>query len=231
LAAAFARVQAIPWETLGDGPDDPRIVDLMSEFIAGVCAWAAYLQTGQSHVFDNLAAYVNPDGELPDEMDKWLEALYESGRIPIGRGRHYVIFGLRGYLCWSALREANELPEAPLPDPYEPLIQFLERGGGLYVEHHYMMTVYPGDVGMMLTVGDASPVHSTSEEAAEDDDDEGPDEQVIRSTSRPEVEEQCRHWQAKGWEVGEIKEIAIATRSGSEEIVTRDFAVIVRRPY
>ncbi|MBN3869812.1 hypothetical protein [Nostoc sp. JL33] len=44
-----------------------------------------------------------------------------------------------------------------LPDPYEPFITFLECRGGIYVEHHYFMDIYPNYDQFILTVGNATP--------------------------------------------------------------------------
>ena len=124
VRAAFLRVQAIHWETLGAGPKDDRLTELMRAFVTGIRAWAAQLETGQRHVFDNLARHIDPTIALPSHMEEWLIELLQSDRIQPWRGRHYAVRGLHAYLSWTQLDELERVPDVDLPDPYEPLIQF-----------------------------------------------------------------------------------------------------------
>jgi len=129
----------------------------MTAFVSGIRAWAARLETGQRHVFDNLARYIDPTIALPSHMEEWLIELLHSGRIRPWRGRHYVVRGLQAYLCWTQLRELERVPDVDLADPYEPLIQFFEGGGAMYVEHGIFMDIYPNYVGFILEVPHPSP--------------------------------------------------------------------------
>lgn len=156
--AAFARLQAIRWEELGEGPPNDVLTELMHEFLTRVRQWAAYLKSEQKHAFENIALQIDPSLDLPAHMEEWLDELKESGRINPWRGRSYVIYGLHAFLCWCKLREQGNVPLADLPEPYEPLIQFFEEGGAIYVEHHYFMDVYPNFSSFILTMGDTSPL-------------------------------------------------------------------------
>ncbi|MEH2237409.1 hypothetical protein [Nostoc sp.] len=155
LNVAFARLQAIQWDTLGMGEKDERLIELMLEFLSRVRQWAKFLQSGQKHIFENLAVQIRPDIELPSPLMQWLDELYNSK--PYQRGRTYLVQGVGNYLFWCRLRELDAVPANGLPDPYEPFITFLECGGGIYVEHHSFMDIYPNYDHFILTVGNATP--------------------------------------------------------------------------
>ncbi|WP_298920664.1 hypothetical protein [uncultured Nostoc sp.] len=157
LNIAFARLQAIQWDTLGMGEKDEALTELMLEFLSRVRQWAKFLHSEQKHIFENLALQIRPDMQLPSPLMQWLEELCNSERIPLVRGRSYVALGVINYLFWCRLREFDAVPANGLPDPYEPFITFLECGGGIYVEHHYFMDIYPNYVDFILTVGNATP--------------------------------------------------------------------------
>lgn len=152
LELGFTRLQAIAWKQLGQGEKDETLTELMSQFISRVRQWVKFLQSDQKHIFGNLATDIRPDLELPSSIMQWLEELRNSDRIRPWRGRTYVIQGIHNSLCWCRLRELNAIPESNLPHPYEPLINFLERGGGIYVEHHYFMDIYPNFVHFHLRI-------------------------------------------------------------------------------
>ncbi|MCF2148898.1 hypothetical protein IQ276_021210 [Desmonostoc muscorum LEGE 12446] len=157
LNIALARLQAIQWDTLGMGEKDETLTELMLEFLSRVRQWAKFLQSGQKHIFENLALQIRPDIELPSPLTQWVDELYNSNRIPFVRGKIYVVLGVSNYLFWCRLREFDAVPANGIPDPYEPFITFLECGGGIYVEHHYYMDIYPNYVHFNLTVGNATP--------------------------------------------------------------------------
>jgi hypothetical protein len=150
LAAAFARVQALPFERLGLGSEDPRLTELMGQFLADVRQWQDHLGVEDGNVFRSLARIIAPDLELPAYLDQWLNDLGESRQIYPSRGKYHLICGLAGYLHWAQLQDAGLVPEAGLADPYEPLLRFLELEGGIYVEHGIFMTIEPNGVGMIL---------------------------------------------------------------------------------
>lgn len=150
LSAAFARVQALPFERLGLGSEDPGLTELMRQFLADVRQWLDHLGVEDRNVFHSLAFLIAPDLELPTYLAQWLNDLGENGQIYPSRGSHCVIAGLAGYLQWALLSDAGFIPDAGLPDPYEPFIRFLELEGGIYVEHQIFMTIEPNGVGMIL---------------------------------------------------------------------------------
>jgi hypothetical protein len=152
LDLGFARLQNIQWEQLGQGEQDETLTELMSQFVSRVRQWVKFLHSDQQHIFGNLATQIRPDMELPSSIMQWLEKLGNSGRIQPWRGRTYVIQGIYNYLCWCFLREINAVPQSNLPHPYEPFISFLERGGGIYVEHHYFMDIYANFVYFHLRI-------------------------------------------------------------------------------
>lgn len=157
LNIAFARLQAIQWDTLGMGEKDERLTELMLEFLSRVRQWVKFLHSEQKDIFQNLALQIRPDIELPSPLMQWLEELYNSDRIPTRRGSVHVVQGVCNYLFWCRLREFGAVPANGLPDPYEPFINFLECGGGIYVEHGQIMDIYPNYVYFNLTVGNATP--------------------------------------------------------------------------
>ncbi|MEH2014664.1 hypothetical protein [Nostoc sp.] len=55
LNIAFARLQAIQWDTLGMGEKDETLTELMLEFLSRVRQWTKFLQSEQKHIFENLA--------------------------------------------------------------------------------------------------------------------------------------------------------------------------------
>lgn len=157
LNVAFARLQAIQWDTLGMGEKDEKLTELMLEFLSRVRQWAKFLQSEQKDIFQNLALQIRPDIELPSPLMQWLDELYNSDRIPTRRGSVHVVQGVCNYLFWCRLREFGAVPANGLPAPYEPFINFLECGGGIYVEHGQFMDIYPNYVYFNLTVGNATP--------------------------------------------------------------------------
>ncbi|BAY98373.1 hypothetical protein NIES37_23230 [Tolypothrix tenuis PCC 7101] len=157
LNSGFARLQAIQWDRLGMGEKDERLTELMVEFLSRIREWAKFLQSEQRHIFQNLAIQIRPNIELPCFMVEWLEELKDSNRIQPWRGRSYVIQGLYNYLSWCYLKEIDAVPNNSLSDPYEPLIKFLELGGGIYVEHGYFMDIYPNYVHFFLAVDNDKP--------------------------------------------------------------------------
>lgn len=149
LTAAFQRVQALPFDKLGRGAEDPRRPELMTQFLATVREWLDRLGLQDDQVFRSLASQIAPELELPVQMEQWLKDLGESGRIYPSRGRYNVLAGLHGFLCWELLRDAGRVPAVDLPDPYESFLRYLELEGGIYVEHAIFMTLEP-DGGTML---------------------------------------------------------------------------------
>lgn len=157
LNIAFARIQMIQWDSLGMGEKNEALTELMLEFLSRVRQWAKFLQSEQKHIFENLAIQIRPDIELPSPLRQWLEELHNSDRIHPPRGKTYVVQGVYNYLSWCRLRELDAVPRNGFPNPYEPFITFLELGGGIYVEHHYFMDIYPNYVHFNLAVNNAKP--------------------------------------------------------------------------
>lgn len=157
LNIAFARLQIIQWDRLGMEEKNETLTELMLEFLSRVRQWAKFLHSEQKHIFENLAVQIRPDIELPSPLLQWLEELDNSNRIQPMRGKSYVVLGVYNYLSWCRLRELDAVPRNGLPDPYEPFITFLELGGGIYVEHHYFMDIYPNYVYFSLAIDNAKP--------------------------------------------------------------------------
>jgi hypothetical protein len=149
LENAFQRIQAIAWTTIGTGEPHNIHTDLMRQYLHRGQQWAKHLNTGRRHEFQNLATHLDPSLDLPPAILAWLDHLFTD--VYPYRGRHYVIWGLTAYLCWVQLPPAITSTLPPLPDPYEPLLQFFEHGGAIYVEHGIFLTIYPNAVGFTLS--------------------------------------------------------------------------------
>ena len=148
LNDGFARLQAIRYSSLGAGKPNEALPGLMQEYFERMRQWANALQTGEASWYQNLACFIEPSVQLPGMMREWLEAIRPD--IQPQRGSHYVVQILCNYLCWCDLDDANLSRLPNLPEPYEPFIQLLEQGGGVYVEHGTLMEIFPNSVIFML---------------------------------------------------------------------------------
>ncbi|XXT19165.1 hypothetical protein WME94_53960 [Sorangium sp. So ce429] len=119
-AAVVARLQAVDWATVG--PLRRSRVALMREFLRRSALWSEVLGCPDRWPFFDIAGAAGaqaPLPELPAEL---------ASRVLSPRSRDTIRWMLR----WAAAPP----PALPgLPEPYEPLLLFYERGGGFTVEN------------------------------------------------------------------------------------------------
>ncbi|WP_189038619.1 hypothetical protein [Streptomyces daqingensis] len=140
--AVLERLRAVGWR------DDSEAFDhansralLMREYLRRAALWAqAYGAEGVWPFFD-IAEHVDSSVETPAEVAAELEELM-SGLAPAS-----LKASCRAAVRWAALRDAHREPPSGLPDPYEPLLLFYERGGGWFLEEYLDLN------GVMIRLG------------------------------------------------------------------------------
>ncbi|ALG14338.1 hypothetical protein [Kibdelosporangium phytohabitans] len=134
---ALSRLLAADWENQDLGLDHIRSrTKLMVEFLRRIALWSdAYDVPPQRHwPFIDLGTYVAPDlRAAPDVLDRLTEVETYLGRYEARRAAEAA-------LHWDVVKGAADLPD--LPDPYEPYLLFLERGGGFYIDKGLFIDFY-----------------------------------------------------------------------------------------
>ncbi|MFE2415181.1 hypothetical protein ACFXDE_43370 [Kitasatospora sp. NPDC059408] len=123
--ATLDRLTAIDWwdedAAYAHAPSRSR---LFREYLRRSALWAQAYQADRNWPFVDLAVHVDPhvriDAELAAELDAFLEA----------NVWHIRAKGVcRAALRWAALLDTSTVRLPDLPDPFEPLLLMLERGG------------------------------------------------------------------------------------------------------
>lgn len=111
----------------GGAPCGWSLVVLMREFLRREALWAGRLGV-EGLPFVNLAHAVRPGFQCPPEL------LSRIAAFPQSSAERTCCQNLLG---WYALKDANAglVRTFDLPDPYEPLVRFFERGGAFSAEH------------------------------------------------------------------------------------------------
>ncbi|MFF5706804.1 hypothetical protein ACFY7H_30605 [Streptomyces sp. NPDC012794] len=121
----LARLRAVDWDMRWDlafERSGSRRV-LMWEYLRRAAVWAKACGAEGAWPFYDVTAYVDPGFELPAGQAAELEELL--ARVPGAELRRTCAGAVR----LAALRERNPAVVDGLPDPYEPLVLFYERGG------------------------------------------------------------------------------------------------------
>ncbi|MBL1179337.1 hypothetical protein [Pantanalinema sp. GBBB05] len=123
VISVYQRILAITWQ-----PDDSQIdihIALMHEYLRRSSLWAKALNcNGRVTPFFDIADRVAPDVRAEPEI---VEALLRHlKQIPLN--------GLVQRTCewalhWAAISDTSQVKQLTLPEPYEPLLVLLERGG------------------------------------------------------------------------------------------------------
>jgi hypothetical protein len=125
------RLLKIKWEI--DNSKTPSQIALMKEYLRRAALWADRVNPEEEWPFFDVGLYFAPDVRAPKEiLDRMQEGL--SGRGLSMRDSKTCAY----YLHWMALCDAGRLEGIYLPEPYEPLIVFYERGGSFTVEHNFI---------------------------------------------------------------------------------------------
>ncbi|MER6843806.1 hypothetical protein [Streptomyces platensis] len=137
------RLRAIDWS------DDSASFDhansralLMREYLRRSALWARAYGAERSWPFFDVAEHVGAELQTPPDVAAEAEDVL-AGLAPTSLKRT-----CRAALRWAALCEARDDALADLPDPYEPLLLMLERGGG------YFLLEYLDLNGAMIRLGD-----------------------------------------------------------------------------
>jgi hypothetical protein len=107
----------------------------MREYLRRAALWAKLLQATEHWPFFNVAGFVDPEVRAEPGVVKQLEtALQPFSLWPA------IKMTCIWYLHWQAFRRdrAEDVAGANLPDPFEPLIRFYERGGRFFTEHGFI---------------------------------------------------------------------------------------------
>ncbi|WP_306203721.1 hypothetical protein [Actinoplanes sp. RD1] len=130
VAATAARLTALDWQQL-----DYRSWSkgkLMVEYLRRAAQWSRAYGCDTPVPFYDIAACVNP-GVRADQH------LIDEVLAQVRKGGWHVKQVTPWILHWAALRPTlgDKLPHG-LEDPFEPLLQMFERGGGFQTEHGFI---------------------------------------------------------------------------------------------
>jgi hypothetical protein len=151
--ATLARLLVVKWrDELAFDYRGSRL-RLMGEFLRSSAWWAQHFGAPDTWPFYDIAEHVAPGVAVSEELSARLEEL-----IRTGVGWPAVAVTCRAALHWAAVLDAGARPDGG-EDPYEPLLQFFERGGGFTTESGFI-EVYGGSVlrGTWRDHIDAKPV-------------------------------------------------------------------------
>jgi len=124
------RARAVPWAELRDDRLASRI-RLMKEYLRRAALWEQRLGGQWDWPFWDIASRVNPGVRAGEQARQ----LLDNALAPV---RSVLVFDTWIWaLHWAVLREAGGL-DPSLPDPFEALLRFYERGGGFSVENGFI---------------------------------------------------------------------------------------------
>ncbi|MFB7666727.1 hypothetical protein ACFC1R_22715 [Kitasatospora sp. NPDC056138] len=128
------RVLAVGWAEQEEAYDHcVARAGLMREYLRRAALWAEALGGTEEWPFFDIAGRVAPEVCAdPVVAGRWDEVLARRAPGPVAVGVY------RAVLNWTALTRAALAPYAGLPEPFEPLVMMLERGGGVQIEHGSM---------------------------------------------------------------------------------------------
>ncbi|GIF26119.1 hypothetical protein BJ973_003389 [Actinoplanes tereljensis] len=127
VKAMAARLSAIDWRRHGDKAWSRAA--LLKEYFRRVARWAQFYGCEAQTPFFDIAACVDPNVRADPEILDDLLTTVSPGGWDITHVTPLI-------LHWAALRATPgiEFP-ADLEDPFEPLVQLFERGGGFHTEN------------------------------------------------------------------------------------------------
>jgi hypothetical protein len=124
------RARAIPWGQLRDDRLGSRI-QLMKEYLRRAALWEHRLDAQWDWPFWDIANRVKPKVRAGGAARQ----LLDDALTPV---RSKLVFNTWIWaLHWAMLRAAGG-PDDSLPDPFEPLLWFYERGGGFHVANGFI---------------------------------------------------------------------------------------------
>jgi hypothetical protein len=124
------RARTVPWAELHDDRLASR-VRLMKEYLRRAALWEQRLAGQWDWPFWDIASHVDPGVRAGADARQ----LLDDALAPV---RSVLVFDTWIWaLHWAVLREAGGV-DANLPDPFEALLRFYERGGGFGVENGFI---------------------------------------------------------------------------------------------
>jgi hypothetical protein len=135
--ALFRRLDRIPWQA--DTSHLRSNVALMREYLRRAALWAEELGCTEAWPFADFADYLAPAQSPPKEISERLENKLAAVSINLWM-KKTCLWALK----WASLDESVRRSRADLPDPFEPLLMFYERGGRFYQEHGYIYIEHVG---------------------------------------------------------------------------------------
>ncbi|MEV3989886.1 hypothetical protein AB0J57_13380 [Streptomyces sp. NPDC049837] len=125
------RLRAVDWaDDLAASDHANSRALLMREYLRRAALWARAYGAEEAWPFFDIAERVDAEVPTPADVAAELEEAL-SGLAPASLKRT-----CRAAVRWAALRDARDDLPAELPDPFEPLLLFYERGGGYYLEEY-----------------------------------------------------------------------------------------------
>ena len=104
---------------------------LMTEFLRRMALWVEHYQWTDSWFAFDIAEVVDARYRAPLDVESALSELAEQRTGSFGP----VPRTLDGMVRLAAMRDDPAITLPELPDPYEPLLAFYQRGGGFVTEH------------------------------------------------------------------------------------------------
>lgn len=135
--ALSRRLERVSWRV--DTSHLRSNVTLMREYLRRAALWAEELGCTEAWPFADFTDYIAPAQSPPKESFERLENKLAAVSINLWM-KKTCLWALK----WASLDEAVRRSWADLPDPFEPLLLFYERGGRFYQEHGYIYVEHVG---------------------------------------------------------------------------------------
>lgn len=147
---------------LGDGRQiydyqqrTPSNLKLLEEYLRRLRLWMERLNMPFERWWkdSDLASTLNPHIRTSKEIYQWVFEITQQRPYPYGVDE----LTFENMLRWETLRQHHEITETyNLPDPYEPFILLLKRGGGFFFGDEESVYSYEDETILHLTAGDIS---------------------------------------------------------------------------
>jgi hypothetical protein len=131
---ALRRLLAVNWTTPAEG-GQAGLVALMREYLRRAALWAKQLHATDQWPFFDVARQIAPEVRAEEAVVKRLEAALQPFSLWPTIKKTCL-----WYLHWQRLKQdrAETVAAYNLPEPFEPLIRFYERGGRFDTEHGFI---------------------------------------------------------------------------------------------
>ncbi|SRR5579883_411663 len=131
---ALRRLLAINWGTVAERGQESHVA-LMREYLRRAALWAKCLEATDHWPFFDVASLIAPAVRAEPRVVERLEAALQPFSLWPTIKKTCI-----WYLHWQRLEQcrAEAVAGHKLPEPFEPLIRFYERGGRFSTEHGFI---------------------------------------------------------------------------------------------